>query len=428
MPRRARVEFTTAFVRSAPAVEGKRTDYADAVCRGLTLRVTPKGARTFCYRYEDAAGRSMRLRLGDFPALTLAKAREAAYAARAQVGLGVDPQREKRAKRAEERAQRVRTVAELIEDFLAAAAKKNRASTASLYRLLLETHVKRKLGSMRVGEVTRADVRGIMASLEAKGRTVTANRVLALLGRLYRHARLALEIKVESPTDGVEPFEERSRERVLTDDELRTLWPHLEAPADAPAAISPAVAIALQLCAVTLQRDGEIAGMHEREIDLAQRTWLIPADRAKNKRAHLVPLSPLAAELIGKALALRGRRDKPAPIFPSPRDATQSIERHAITRAMHRLTEKLEIDNATPHDLRRTGATALTSERIGVPRFHVSAVLGHAGEMGGVTGVYDRNSYMPEKRRALEAWAALLLSIVSQIRRPSNVVALTAAE
>ena len=93
---------------------------------------------------------------------------------------------------------------------------------------------------------------------------------------------------------------------------------------------------------------------------------------------------------------------------------------------MTRLCEKLGLANAGPHDLRRTGATALTSERIGVPRFHVSAVLGHLGEMGGVTSVYDRNNYAPEKRKALNAWAALLRAIVTQTARPTNVIALEA--
>ena len=81
--------------------------------------------------------------------------------------------------------------------------------------------------------------------------------------------------------------------------------------------------------------------------------------------------------------------------------------------------------DATPHDFRRTGSTNITGERIGIPRFIVSRVLNQMSDTGGaaaVTGVYDRNEYLPEKRRALDAWAALLTAIVAgEERRPNGV-------
>ena len=95
---------------------------------------------------------------------------------------------------------------------------------------------------------------------------------------------------------------------------------------------------------------------------------------------------------------------------------------------MNRLAQAINIVDATPHDFRRTGATAITSERIGIPRFVVSRVLNQISDTGGaaaVTGVYDRNEYLSEKRRALDAWAALLAQIVSGSQRHPNVVRLS---
>jgi integrase len=137
-------------------------------------------------------------------------------------------------------------------------------------------------------------------------------------------------------------------------------------------------------------------------------------------------LSPEALKVIERAIELlpeteSGRKPRTGPLFPSPRDPTQPITRHALTRAMTRLCAKLEIKDAGPHDLRRTGATNVTGERIGIPRFVVSAVLNHISETGGVTRIYDRNEYLPEKRRALEAWAKLLIAIVRRQERPDNV-------
>ena len=79
------------------------------------------------------------------------------------------------------------------------------------------------------------------------------------------------------------------------------------------------------------------------------------------------------------------------------------------------MRDTLKMVDMRPHDFRRTGATNLTGERLGFPRFTVSKELNHASDTGNaatVTSVYDRNEYLPEKRRALDAWAIRLLEIV----------------
>lgn len=86
-----------------------------------------------------------------------------------------------------------------------------------------------------------------------------------------------------------------------------------------------------------------------------------------------------------------------------------------MTFGFDRVATHLKIEDATLHDLRRTGATNMTGERIGCPRFIVSRVLNQISDRGGaaaVTSVYDRNEYLPEKRKALNAWASLLVEIV----------------
>ena len=92
------------------------------------------------------------------------------------------------------------------------------------------------------------------------------------------------------------------------------------------------------------------------------------------------------------------------------------------------MKKALNMGNIRPHDLRRTGATNLTSERLGFPRFIVSKILNHTGDAGNaaaVTSVYDRNEYLPEKRRALDAWAKRLLEIVEDREPADNVLSLT---
>ena len=121
---------------------------------------------------------------------------------------------------------------------------------------------------------------------------------------------------------------------------------------------------------------------------------------------------------------LRIKRDfQPTdPIFPSPRDPTKPVERISLTRAMARLTEAAGVKDATPHDLRRTGATMMASERISALGEVVARVLNHAPPGLGVTGIYNRHAYVAEKRRALDAWANVLTDIVEGRERATNVV------
>jgi integrase len=109
------------------------------------------------------------------------------------------------------------------------------------------------------------------------------------------------------------------------------------------------------------------------------------------------------------------------PIFPSTRDVSKPITPGAVTHAMRPVILALGIPNAGPHDLRRTGSTALTSERLGISQFIRSRVLSHTTDAGGGAAVstkhYDVNSYASEKRRALETWEGLLLEIVGERER-----------
>jgi integrase len=182
--------------------------------------------------------------------------------------------------------------------------------------------------------------------------------------------------------------------------------------------------VALRMAAVTLQRGGEVVGMRWDEVDRPSKVWLIPASRMKGKRPHLVPLSDLALTLLDEAARLTQGNGSEY-VFASPRmeDAQDAhLDRHAFSRAMARLVSNLEIPRASPHDLRRTGATVMTSERLAVSRFIVSQVLAHAGDTGGGAAVtaqhYDVNDYLREKRKALDAWATLLKEVVEKKSPP----------
>ncbi len=160
--------------------------------------------------------------------------------------------------------------------------------------------------------------------------------------------------------------------------------------------------------------------MHRDEIDLKNRLWTIPAERTKNKRVHVVPLSNEAITLISEALQVAApAADTPHEgyLFPSLQKPGLPIEARALTRAFRRIAETLGLQDVRIHDLRRTGATHMTSEQLGISRFVVSQVLNHASDTGGapaVTAVYDRNAHLQEKRGALEEWASHLVGTLAK--------------
>lgn len=418
-------KLTTDLLKHVLPQAGKRIELRDDDEPGLIFRVTENGARTWSLRYRNAAGEQRRKGLGPFPAIGLAKAREEARKAKGAVAGGNDPVAQERTLRDAERRKKLNTLAGLAEAYFEAAtagthrggnvARPKRAGTLGEERRVFDTLVKPKFGDRAVASITRVEITAFVSkqSKAAKSRGRHCRNIIrqvmsfAVREGIVDH-NPALDIAVAMP---------KARQRVLSDDELRMFWRTCVMPeAVEDLALSKLMGVALRMAAVTLQRGGEVVGMRWSEIDRAAKTWLIPADRMKGKRPHLVPLSELALELLDQAAALTEGNGSEF-VFASPRTEDDAhIDRRAFSRAMKRIVDATEMAAATPHDLRRTGATALTSERLGIARFIVSQVLAHAGDTGGAATVtaqhYDVNDYLREKRRALDAWAALLNQIL----------------
>lgn len=443
-----RVKLTDATVRSAKPIDGRLTEYADTKENGLALRVTPAGVRSWTFRYRTKAGQQKRLSLGKADDISLAEARARVRKYRGQVADGRDPVAEaQQAKQDAIDALDRETVQEVGRWYFAEceagrhrpnARQRKRQSTIDSERYYFERHILPGLGDRKLADLTRAMVQKFVNEVEIDGRhsPSTARQCRVILHAIFAFA-IRQEIVDANPVQFVTVPSYAPRERVLTDEEMRAIWRAMTPPiAIEGAAVSANVACAVLLAMVTLQRRGEIAGMRLSEIDRDRRLWTIPGTRTKNHRTHAVPLSDLALELIDKAASVRptstvllnnGREAPVDHLFPSPRDPSRPIEAAAITRAFGRMRKALNLGDIRPHDLRRTGATHLTGERLGFPRFIVSRVLNHVSDTGGaakVTAVYDTNEYLAEKRRALDAWAMRLIEIAERRPPASNVVPL----
>ncbi len=425
--------LTKAGIEALPSPERVALDYRDTKQRGLWLRISPAGTKSWCVRYK-AEGKSQRENIGRFPELPISLARERAVQVLTKIAGGTDPKAERAERRRVEERRALETVEAVGRRYLEEAVdgrhrhngRPMRPSSLKLENDYFKNVLLPGLGSKKLSDLSRHDIQAFIRKVEEDRSPGAARHSRNVLQRIYAFA-IWQDIVINDPIRFVSSPTWTERERVLTDAELAGLWSTLSASVTSDEVhISPAMAAAFKLAAVTLQRRGEVIGMSLDEIDRKARTWTLPGERTKNGRTHVVPLSDLALELIDFALAARAKGGANSVfVFPSPRTAEKPQGSNAMTHAWDRLKphmlmtkngRRVAIQDITLHDLRRTGATNITSERIGMPRFVVSQVLNHSSDAGGasaVTSVYDRNAYLKEKRAALDAWAALLTEIVS---------------
>lgn len=454
-----------AAARPKPGPTGKpvQTAFPDDDPKGLELRVSAEGRKVWCFRYRTLEGRQRRLTLGVFAPgedegptsdaegdarpLTLRAARRAARQARAVVESGGDPANEKRKVREAARSATLRTFGDLADAYLAACAsgewrpkgRKKRERTLKDETNILRRHVRPTLGNLPIEEVTRAGVKRLLRLMLNKGIGAQTNRTHAVIRQVFAWA-IAEERVEANPATGFAPLaSEKARVRVLTDAELKAVWrildgrlnrvliPGGEGEEDRPLYLSRPVAIILQLAALLLQRRAEVAGMRRAEVNLEEAVWIIPGERTKNGKPHMVPLPPRALGLIREALVLAdlGREAPAACVFPGRRDGSKPIRADSVTHALADVAKACGIEGITVHDLRRTGASAMASERLGQTPFIVSRVLGHSGDTGGAAAVtlthYAVYDFAPEKRRAVGAWEDLLLEVVGERPRKPKI-------
>jgi integrase len=412
-----------------------RKEIPDGLLPGLYLVVQPSGAKSWAVRYRHA-GAPRKLTIGPHPAIDLASARTIGGKALRAAAEGRDPAAEKQSAKGEakraaiEEARGKRDLFENVaREFIERhAMKSNRETTwRETARILgLRPDAEGKLIEVggdvipawkgrKVQDITKRDVIALLDSVNDRA-PIMANRVLAAVRKLFNWC-LARDVISVSPCALVEPpAPERSRERILTDDEIRRLWKATDVEGWP---FGPLVKMLL----LTGQRLGEVGGMRWDELDLDAKMWTLPGERVKNDNKHEVPLSDLAVEILRAQPRIKTTKGF---VFTTTRDAAVS----GFSRAKDRLDETMAADGGalehwTFHDLRRTMASGMA--RLGIQLPVIEKILNHtSGTFRSVVGVYQRHSFADEKRAALQAWASFVQSTVSG-EKPANVVSLATA-
>jgi integrase len=363
-------------------------DEAEGAVPWFCLRVSSEGRRTFTVGYR-VGRRRRRLRIGHFPTISLAEARQRARSLLADVTRGRDPAADRdELKKADE-------FRGLVARYIDAKAPNLSAKTLTEYRRMVSAYIEgTALGRTSSRAIRRADVKAWLEDIARKA-PVMSNRVFQLVRATLRFA-VREELLDVNPCAGLQrPHKEKERERVLGDEEIKILWGALDEE-------SRQVAAAVKILLLLGQRSTETLEMRWSDLDIDAEVpiWTIPGRFRKGHRLHVVPLSPLASRILAGLRAFTGDRIR---VFDgvasanAERDWWGAIRERAMAGGIR--------ERFTRHDLRSTCATGCS--RLGVAESTVSRILGHAVIAGTVpvTARCDRFAHLPERAAALKAWA-----------------------
>lgn len=359
-------DLTQRFVETVRASDD-RTEIRDAKVRGLEIRVSCHGTKTWLLRYRRKSdGRKRSITLGRFPEVSLQEARLSAIEQKAIIGRGADPA----GSAAESRT--AMTFRELAEHRLQVDPNIG-DGTRRAYKQSLNGNVFSEIGDVTASRVTADEIARILDKIECRGALVQADRTRAAIGSTFKWAvKRRVGGVLTDPTIGLgKRAPSTRRTRVLSIEELCRFLAVLQDP-DAP--LSESMKLIFEIALLTGQRRSEVAGAKLVEVKLTGElpVWTIPGDskrngiyvrgRTKNRQEQLLPLSMQSLARFKKAAALAHEGDH---FFPGEQSRDGSKRRlphihgESVTRAMRRLREKYAFQDITIHDLRRTMATWL---------------------------------------------------------------------
>ena len=389
-------KLTPNFVKTAKSTAGlDREIFWDESEPGFGLMVTSKGHKSYVVQYRTG-GKSRRFTMRGLPPLDAA--RKQAKIILGKVAAGADPVGEERDRRIKVAGRNsLKTVAE---NYLRREADKLR--TTAKRRATLERLVFPKLGAMPVDDIKRSDINHLLDEVEDERGAAMADQVLALLRRIFNWHAIR-DDNFRSPiVRGMarRTAEQRERDRVLTDDELRAVWKAAEA-------FAAPWGQFVRFLLLTAARRTEVAGMSWSEI--SNGNWTIPRERSKTNTETTLPLSAAAKTVLDELPRIEGCD------YPFTTNANAPISGFSSLKL--RFDMACGVKDWRLHDLRRTTRSLLS--RVGVNPDIAERCLGHA--IGGVRGVYDRHQYIEEMRHAFERLASLIETIVHP---QENVVAM----
>jgi integrase len=390
---------------------------------GLFIEVRKgRNQKVWLYRFS-IANKSADYRMGEYPAISLKKARELHADAVQLVKKGIDP----RTYRAAEVAKNTQawTMREAYQRWMKHfASSPTRTGRLPTERTIKQRerrwalHLEKELAAMRVQDVTRAKLIEVLSDAATKARE-EARQCLIMLKGIFAYAEDLEQIE-ESPAASITPAKIKARpsppkDRHLSLEELKELLQVLN---DPHGRTSLTVRNVMRMLISTGARRSEVSQMQWSEVDLELGVWTLPADRTKTRQQRRVSLSSFSLGILKQQQQL----SRSVFVFESPDVPGQAIGLDAPTQSLNRLQgrKNKERNVSAPlgkmnlfsiHDLRRTATTAWT-EHLGADKLLADVMIGHAEPK--LIATYNRADRWPLQVRIWERWGELLASLSAE--------------
>ncbi len=405
-----KTKLTDTFIKEIKPPKAHYDFYQDAKQAGLTLKISFTGATVWTVHIKIKGGKRRYFTLGSYPAVSLKAARELAHSLQAEAEAGID--RIDAAKQAEadekEDALAARSVSELLDVYIATHIQQNlKPGKAREDRI---AQLRRHLGSVatqRISSVTRAQLQSIVDAKAAEGKVTMANRIRAAMTAFFGWAEKRDHIDT-NPAERVQKAgKEKPRTRTPSIEEVREIW-------TATFAQGPLWGAYFRLCILTGQRSrSDVMAMLWEWIEWDKSRYCIPDP--KNGHPHVVHLSaPAVAEIL--ALRPDGITPNEGPVLTTSGTTPMS----GFVKPKDRLDDTINVSRAKDgrppmpawrmHDLRRAQATALAEA--GVDEGVVDRIQNHVAggsRASAVAAVYNRAHKLPERAKALDLWAEMVV-------------------
>jgi integrase len=408
-----------------PAEKGKRYVVWDSVVPSFGVRVTDKAdkngyaASVSFIVMRRCDGKLLRRTIGDYPRISLDKARDKARDAIEDLLKGVDPkvrEAEERVAREQKKRDNFELVAEAFIKRHVATLRQSREVEALVRNRLIS-----RWGTRAVTSITKTDVIALLDDIVEDGSMYAAHKALATCSKLFNWtiARDSYGLQV-SPCDRIRAADvigrKVHRQRILNDDEIRVFWK--------ACGILGTFGPLFRMLLLTGQRRDEVGEMSWSEVDLAKKIWTIPPVRMKTDAAHVVPLSDEAVKILeaipryasgarkGDFVFTTTAGERPVSGYSKLKIRLDQLMLKRLKEAAAERGEDADTVKLEPwrlHDLRRTARTHFSA----IPAPDMVRELAISHTRPGLHKVYDQWAYLDEKRALFEAWAKRLMGIVA---------------
>ncbi len=363
--------------------------------KGLYLEVMPTGSKYWRLKYRFL-GKENRLALGVYPEVTLKEARDLCDEARKLLNQNINPSEAKKEAKRQLRAEHINSFEEIAKQWLEH--KKSDSSERYCKTILnrLELNLFPEIGKLPITSVTAVILLDALKLVEARGVFETTKRLRQYSNQIFDYAianglienNPALHITKALKTKKVE------HQKALPLEELPELLRRID---KNDARLYPQTRLALKLLILTFTRKKELAHAKWEEVNFEDKVWIIPAERMKMKKEHLVPLSKQSLEILKELHKLNENWDY---VFPSQISPRKPMNEDTILRALYKLGYK---GTATIHGFRALAMSTIM-EKLGY-RYEVpDRQLAHS-RGNNVKAAYDRAEFLEDRIRMMQDWA-----------------------